>query len=54
MNEIKLQSVKGYFNLMAVCSKCNKNATQVKISRYCLSALYHTPLLCDICYEDSN
>lgn len=49
MAEIKFRSAAGHFNPMAVCSTCDRDATQTRISRYCIHAIEHTPLLCDEC-----
>lgn len=46
---IRAREVKGQFNRMAVCDGCNRDATQTRISRYCIAALTGAPLLCDDC-----
>lgn len=44
------RQVAGYFNAMAVCGKCDRDATQTRISRYCVDLLARGPYLCDECY----
>lgn len=49
--EIEFINLPGQHNPIAVCSDCRRDATQTRISRYCIAALNHTPLLCDQCEE---
>ena len=46
---IEKRSIPGEHNAMAVCLSCDMDATQTRISRYCIHALDGTPLLCDTC-----
>gem|GEM_PF-6151514 len=39
----------GHYNQMAVCSQCDRSATQTRITRYCEAAMTGNPLLCDDC-----
>ena len=41
--------VPGYFNEMALCKGCNRDATQTRITYYVLDALNGGPYLCDEC-----
>jgi hypothetical protein len=46
---ITFRRVPGHFNPMAVCSRCDRDATQTRMTRYCIHAIEHAPLLCDDC-----
>lgn len=46
---IAFREVEGYFNPMAICAGCERDATQTSISRYCIAAISGEPLLCDDC-----
>lgn len=35
----------------AVCSQCDRDASETSVSRYCIHAVDGTPLLCDDCTE---
>lgn len=50
MSEIRTRSVSGQFNQMAICSHCDRDASQTRMTRYCIHAVDHTPMLCDECY----
>jgi hypothetical protein len=41
--------VPGHFNEMALCKGCNRDATQTRITYYCVDALNGGPYLCDEC-----
>lgn len=50
---IKFRTVPGQFNKMAVCSACDRDATQTRMTRYCLSTGRDAvPLLCDQCRDE--
>lgn len=44
-----LRKVPGEHNGMAVCQECDKDATQTRISHYCVDAINGGPYLCDEC-----
>jgi hypothetical protein len=39
----------GEFNEMALCTRCNKDATKTRITYYCVDAVNGGPYLCDEC-----
>lgn len=41
--------VLGHLNEMALCKGCDKDATQTRITYYCVDALNGGPYLCDEC-----
>lgn len=48
---IKKRPVQGHFNPMAVCDRCNRDATQTRITRYCDAVITGQPLVCDSCVD---
>lgn len=50
----KFRAVKGQFNPMAVCSQCDRDATQTRMSRYCIDAIADKPFRCDECRASDN
>jgi hypothetical protein len=49
---IAFRKVEGHLNPMAVCTCCERDATQTRISRYCIAAISGDSLLCDDCEGD--
>lgn len=41
--------VLGHLNEMALCKGCDRDATQTRITYYCVDALNGGPYLCDEC-----
>lgn len=48
---IEFRRVGGQHNQMAVCAQCRRDALETRITRYCIAAVEHAPLLCDVCVE---
>lgn len=48
---IEKRKVAGHHNPMAVCSTCDRDATQTRMTRYCTAAMGLHPVLCDECFE---
>lgn len=46
--------VPGHFNAMAVCSQCRRDATETRMTRYCLAAIGLEPLCCDECHARTD
>lgn len=44
-----LRNVQGEHNPMAVCRKCDRDATQTRVSYYCIDVIDGGPYLCDEC-----
>lgn len=45
----EFRQVEGEFNKMAVCHKCNRDATESRMSTYCLACVDDKPFTCDGC-----
>lgn len=43
------RTVPNEYNEMAVCQECHMDATQTRISYYCVDAINGGPYLCDEC-----
>lgn len=45
----KYRSVKGQFNLMAICHICDRDTTQTRMTYYVIDCLNDDPFTCDEC-----
>lgn len=51
---MKKRSVPGYYNLMVVCSSCDRDATQTQFSYYCVDAVTQKHYKCDECRRNDS
>lgn len=52
--ERKYRAVPGYFNQMAVCSICDRDATETRMSFYCIDCIEDQPFRCDECRNSES